>query len=109
MQNNCALTKNADGGGDITGGGGGTAPGGSGGDGGDGGGGDDDSAAPPVCSPILYTVQAGDTLTSIADATVDTQQVTSRWLKSESKCRLLSTTTLEYGLVLSLLLMTGIT
>ena len=34
-----------------------------------------DTATPPACSPILYTVQAGDSLTSIADANMDTQQV----------------------------------
>jgi len=62
--NNCDLTKTAEGGGAIDGGDG---------DGGDGGGGD--TAEPPACSPILYTVQMGDTLTSIADANSLTQQV----------------------------------
>ena len=67
LLNNCALTKDAElGGGDPTGGGS---------DGGGGGGGGGDIAVPPACSPIRYTVQAGDTLTSIAEANVLTQQV----------------------------------
>ena len=70
--NNCDLTKTAEGGGAIDGGDG---------DGGDGGG--SDTAEPPACSPILYTVQMGDTLTSIADANSLTQQANS---KLESGC-----------------------
>ena len=65
--NKCELTKDAELGGGDTGDTGDT--------GGGGGGGGGDTATPPACSPILYTVQAGDSLTSIANANMDTQQV----------------------------------